>query len=148
MRKRILRIAYACLALALLPLALLLAAPARALAADSVPFIVTGTYQQSSARSMLQSINSWRANTADNWYLNPSGQRVYPGRLAGLTYDYELEQIAMQRAAEISLNFDHTPRRLELLRGPQLRREHRLWPQLLHGSGHDFHALAGDRPGL
>ena len=65
------------------------------------------TYQQSSARSMLSLINELR-QPGNAWYLNEDGSRYEPADLPPLSYDYALEQIAMQRAAELVLKFGHT----------------------------------------
>ena len=69
---------------------------------------VEGTYQQKNARNMLSLINNWRKDTTNNWYYDQKNEKVYPGELKPLTYDYGLEAIAMQRAAEIALSFSHT----------------------------------------
>ena len=61
---------------------------------------------QESARSMLSMINDWRTG-GDAWYYNIQGQKVQCGVLSALTYDYNLEQIALQRAYEIALCFSH-----------------------------------------
>ena len=86
-----------------------------AVAQDMVPVMVEGTYDQSGARSMLQMINAFRTNEgtqqADQaWWLDPdgSGQRIAINGLTDLVYDYELERIAMQRAAELAVSFSHT----------------------------------------
>ena len=69
---------------------------------------VEGTYQQEKARSMLELINNWRKDTTNNWYYDQDNNKIYPGELKPLTYDYGLEAIAMQRAAEIAVYFQHT----------------------------------------
>ena len=56
---------------------------------------------------MLSMINEFRTGS-DAWAWNESGEKdVYAG-LNPLTYDYKLEQVAMQRAAEIAVSFSHT----------------------------------------
>ena len=63
---------------------------------------------QNEARSMLTLINEFR--TGDNaWYWNRNNRTttVETG-LSGLIYDYQLEEIAKIRAAEIVQNFSHT----------------------------------------
>lgn len=66
------------------------------------------SYKQTEARSMLTMINDFRTGS-DAWAWNSdNSQKVYNNNLKKLTYDYSLEKIAMQRAAEIAVNFDHT----------------------------------------
>ncbi len=69
---------------------------------------VSVTYGQSEARTMLDMVNDFRTGD-DAWYWNSddSTKTVCTG-LSELTYDYDLERIAMQRAAEIALSFSHT----------------------------------------
>ena len=63
-------------------------------------------YCQSDARKMLSLINAFRTGK-DAWQLDESGKRVNITGLSNLKYDYELEKIAMQRAAELVLMFSH-----------------------------------------
>lgn len=63
-------------------------------------------FHQSDARSMLNMINKFRAGS-DAWQYDQNGKRVQIKNLKPLKYDYELEKIAMQRAAEIVLLFNH-----------------------------------------
>lgn len=63
-------------------------------------------YCQSNARAMLKMINDFRTGK-DAWQLDESGKRVNITGLGNLKYDYELEKIAMQRAAELVLMFSH-----------------------------------------
>lgn len=67
---------------------------------------ITPEYRQTMARSMLTLLNEWRAGST--WYYDSSNKKVYLNNLKPLTYDYTLEQHAMQRAAEIAISFDHT----------------------------------------
>ncbi len=60
-----------------------------------------------SARSMLKMINDWRTS-GDAWYYNSDNSVHECGVLKAYTYDYDLEQIALQRAYEIVVSFDHT----------------------------------------
>ena len=61
-----------------------------------------------SARDMLDMINDWRTG-GDAWYWNSNNtDKTQCGKLPAYTYDYNLEQIALQRAYEIALKFDHT----------------------------------------
>lgn len=110
-------------------LALLLVAPAQAQAddrlgaasmvaqesGDTTTLGVKVAFGQSDARSMLDLINRFRSGE-----LTDGGQSVVWARaqdgsidtasyknLKALAYDYELEKVAMQRAAEIALKFSH-----------------------------------------
>lgn len=66
------------------------------------------TYGQSEARTMLDMINEFRTGD-DAWAWNEDDSaKVTYSNLNELVYDYELEKIAMQRAAEIALSFSHT----------------------------------------
>jgi uncharacterized protein YkwD len=74
---------------------------------------VSGTYRKSEARSMLAMINAFRTGS-DAWCWNSDNttKTVYNQaggtQLKALTYDYDLEQIALQRAAELAESFSHT----------------------------------------
>lgn len=73
----------------------------------------TVLYNQSAARRMLKLINNYRTSEDDAWvYSKPSKankkESKIPLELSKLTYDYTLEKIAMQRAAEIAIYLDHT----------------------------------------
>ena len=66
-------------------------------------------YGQSEARDMLQMVNSFRTNPSEAWAWNQSNsERDNYSNLSYLQYDYELERIAMLRAAEIAISFSHT----------------------------------------
>ncbi len=68
---------------------------------------VRGTYCQTEARSMLEMVNDFRTGS-DAWYWNAdNATKTVCRNLKALTYDYNLEKIAMRRAAEIMLRFDH-----------------------------------------
>lgn len=74
--------------------------------AEIVQVKIAPEYRQTVARSMLPQLNSWRAGS--NWYYSVSNTKLYKSALKALTYDYTLEQYAMQRAAEIAISFEHT----------------------------------------
>lgn len=77
-------------------------------ASTTVNMKMTVKYDQTEARAMLPLINEFRKSD-DAWCWNSSNtQKVQCTGLKDLTYDYGLEQIAMQRAAEIAVVFDHT----------------------------------------
>lgn len=64
-------------------------------------------YGQTEARSILGMINSFRTGK-NAWYWNESNTKKVKVRgLKKLKYDYGLEKIAMQRAAEIAVTFAH-----------------------------------------
>lgn len=68
------------------------------------------TYRQSDARSMLTLVNGLRGGNGgrDAWYMNSSNtEKVYVSGLGDLHWDYELEKLAMIRAAELALRYDH-----------------------------------------
>ena len=69
---------------------------------------LNGRFAQTEARAMLSRINDYR--TGGSWYWNKDNTTkitVPAGTLSTLSFDYGLEQIAMQRAAEIVELFDH-----------------------------------------
>lgn len=91
--------------------------PARTAAAATTQNVtIQGTYHQTEARSMLGLVNGFRTNKITSkyngdepWYWNESNsKRVECKNLGKLTWDYSLEKIAMQRAAEVSAVFSHT----------------------------------------
>lgn len=65
-------------------------------------------YNQTDARQMLERINEFRTGS-DAWAWNETDtEKVYYSGLEELVYDYELEKIAMQRAAELVAAYSHT----------------------------------------
>ncbi|MDO5155333.1 MAG: CAP domain-containing protein [Eubacteriales bacterium] len=87
---------------------LILSCGMRTEAADSKIVQVSVEYGQTEARSMLPMVNEFRQGT-DAWYWNSDNRtQTTCTKLPALVYDYELERIAMQRAVEIALLFDHT----------------------------------------
>ncbi len=70
---------------------------------------VKGKYYQSDARKMRKKINKFRTGK-NAWYYKEEGsnKKVRLSGLKKLSYDYELEKIAMKRAAEIYISFSHT----------------------------------------
>ena len=68
---------------------------------------LTGKYYQSDARKMLSKINKFRTGK-NAWYWNESDPaKIKVKGLKKLTYDYKLEKVAMKRAAEIAISFEH-----------------------------------------
>lgn len=65
-------------------------------------------YHQDKARDMLAFVNDFRTS-GTAWYWNEGNTaKVENVEMSSLTYDYGLEEIAMQRAAEIAASFSHT----------------------------------------
>ena len=79
----------------------------KAYAATNYNVDVTVKYGQTEARSMLKQVNSFRTG-ADAWYWNQADTQKVKQKLSGLTYDYNLEKVAMKRAAEIAFSYSHT----------------------------------------
>lgn len=78
--------------------------------ADSSTLDVTfnAPYGQSEARRMLDMVNDFRTGS-EAWAWNETNtEKVYYSGLGELTFDYELEKIAMQRAAELVASYSHT----------------------------------------
>lgn len=72
---------------------------------ETVKFTVE--FRQSEVREMLSMINEFRTGK-DAWYWNSDDKtKTVCSGLEEFVYDYELEQIAMQRAAELALSFSH-----------------------------------------
>lgn len=93
-------------------LSFLVALPSQAYAADSDYETVTlegVQYYQTEARTMLDMINDFRTG-GDAWYYTAKddGTKKYAEGLSEVEYDYTLEKIAMQRAAECAIFFEHT----------------------------------------
>ncbi len=66
------------------------------------------TYGQSEIRETLASLNAFRTGS-DAWAWDSTNTtRVSYSGLSELTYDYGLERVAMQRAAEIAISYSHT----------------------------------------
>ena len=72
-------------------------------------YAITGKFYQSEARATLSLINDLRTpGKAWYWSDKSSTTKTEPTNLGALTYDYNLELIAMQRAAEIAVFYAHT----------------------------------------
>ncbi|MBQ6987292.1 MAG: hypothetical protein IJQ25_09935 [Oscillibacter sp.] len=98
--------------------------PAAARADDANSNItLSPTFGQTEARSMLELINAFRTGN-EAYYWNETNTATVESQGAPLVYSYALEEIAMQRAAEIALSFflPHAPRRYALFHGFGLRR--------------------------
>ena len=87
---------------------------------DLVPVKFTATYGQTEARTILDTINGYRAGELTDGgesvpWCYASGEAVggvkdYDSysNLQPLTYDYDLEKAAMVRAMEVAISFSHT----------------------------------------
>lgn len=64
-------------------------------------------YQQTEARKMLSLINEFRTS-GSAWYWDASSTQKIAVTTGSVVYDCGLEEIAMQRAAEIAASFSHT----------------------------------------
>ena len=92
----------------LLALALSCAAEGAEAAGNTVQVEMQAEFRYSEARSMLKLINRLRTGK-DAWYISRDNRtRVKVKGLKELEYDYSLEKVAMQRAAEIAVYFSHT----------------------------------------
>ena len=76
--------------------------------AATPPVKIKVTYGQTEARAMLADINAFRTSETDAWCWDMSDSTRQSCLTTELEYDYELERVAMQRAAEIALSYDHT----------------------------------------
>ena len=66
------------------------------------------SYRQKDARTMFRMVNDFRTGD-DAWAWNSdNSEKVKYEDLEELTYDYDLEKVAMQRAAELLLSLGHT----------------------------------------
>ncbi len=74
---------------------------------DAIDIVYEPVFNQTEARSMLESINEFRTGE-DAWYWNSDDStKTTCAGLEELVYDYDLEKVAMQRAAEIALAWGH-----------------------------------------
>ena len=82
--------------------------PQKAKAAEIIPVNISVEYGQTEARTILDMINEARTNSEYAWYWNMDDTtKTYCTDLKELKYDYDLERVAMKRAAEIALSYDH-----------------------------------------
>ncbi|MGN0466835.1 MAG: CAP domain-containing protein [Lachnospiraceae bacterium] len=81
----------------------------QASAQDTITVNLPLQYGQTEARSILNMINEMRTSSTDAWYWNSDNTtKTICSNLSELAYDYDLEKIAMKRAAEIAMSYDHT----------------------------------------
>jgi len=75
---------------------------------DATTVTIDVTYGQTEARKMLDMINDFRTGP-DAWEWNSADtEKEVHTDLKPLAYDYELERVAMIRAAELALKYSHT----------------------------------------
>ena len=78
-------------------------------AAEIIPVNILVEYGQTEARTILNMINGMRTSSSDAWYWNSDDTtKTTCDNLSELAYDYDLEKLAMKRAAEIALSYAHT----------------------------------------
>lgn len=79
-----------------------------AVAQETLTVEILGNYDRSAAQGIFQMVNEFR--TGDNaWYWNEANsEKITQEGLEELVYDYDLQAIAEQRAAEIALSYLHT----------------------------------------
>lgn len=76
-------------------------------AEEIIPVNISVQYGQTEARTILDMINEMRTSDDDAWCWDETNTKkeVYWGD--ALTYDYDLEKLAMKRAAELVIRYDH-----------------------------------------
>lgn len=75
---------------------------------EILPIQFEGKYLQTDARAMCALVNEFRTS-GSAWYWNSDNTtKTYTGSLSALTYDYDLEKVAMQRCAETAIYWSHT----------------------------------------
>ena len=65
---------------------------------------IQGTYHQTHARTLLSKVNAFRTGS-NAWAWNSTNTAKIKYTRSALKYDYELEELAMQRAAEIAVYY-------------------------------------------
>ena len=82
--------------------------PQKAKAAEIIPVNISVKYGQTEARTIFDMINEMRTNPYDAWCWDAYDNKKIPcPNLEELKYDYDLERVAMKRAAEIALSYEH-----------------------------------------
>lgn len=77
-------------------------------AADIILVNISVKYGQTEARTIFDMINEMRTNPYDTWCWDAYDNEKIPcPNLEELKYDYDLERVAMKRAAEIALSYEH-----------------------------------------
>lgn len=65
------------------------------------------TYGQTEARTIYDMVNDFRTSD-ETWYWNSSNTEKVYVETGELLYDYQLEKVAMQRAAELAVYYSHS----------------------------------------
>ena len=76
--------------------------------AATPPVKIKVTYGQTEARTMFADINEFRTSDTEAWCWDKTDSVRESWRTTELQYDYALERVAMKRAVEIALSYDHT----------------------------------------
>lgn len=76
--------------------------------AATPPVKIKVTYGQTEARTMLADINEFRTSDTEAWCWDKTDSVRESWRTTELQYDYALERVAMKRAVEIAISYDHT----------------------------------------
>lgn len=77
-------------------------------AAEIIPVNISVKYGQTEARTIFDMINEMRTNPYDTWCWDAYDNEKIPcPNLEELKYDYDLERVAMKRATEIALSYEH-----------------------------------------
>ena len=77
-------------------------------AEEIIPVNISVQYGQTEARTILDMINEMRTSDYDAWCWNETNTKKDAYFGDALTYDYDLEKLAMKRAAELVIRYDHT----------------------------------------
>ena len=77
-------------------------------AEEIIPVNISVQYGQTEARTILDMINEMRTSDDDAWCWDETNTKKEEYWGDALTYDYDLEKLAMKRAAELVIRYDHT----------------------------------------
>ena len=76
-------------------------------AEEIIPVNISVQYGQTEARTILDMINEMRTSDYDAWCWDETNTKKEAYWGDALTYDYDLEKLAMKRAAELVIRYDH-----------------------------------------
>ncbi|CCZ42647.1 sCP-like protein [Clostridium sp. CAG:122] len=76
-------------------------------AEEIIPVNISVQYSQTEARTILDMINEMRTSDYDAWCWDETNTKKEAYCGDALTYDYDLENLAMKRAAELVIRYDH-----------------------------------------
>lgn len=77
-------------------------------AQDTLSVEVFGSYNRETAQEIFQQVNEFRIGEGAWYWDENNSEKVRPEGVKELVYDYDLQVIAEQRAAEIALSYSHT----------------------------------------